>query len=103
MTDVAVSQIKKSLESRGKGIGIRIGLKTTGCSGMAYTIEYADSKNSDDVIHEADGVCVVFEQKNQKYLDNIKLDYSRKGLNEGFEFINPNEKNRCGCGESFTA
>ena len=103
VTDVAVSQIKKSLESRGKGIGIRIGLKTTGCSGMAYTIEYADSKNSDDVIHEADGVCVVFEQKNQKYLDNIELDYSRKGLNEGFEFINPNEKNRCGCGESFTA
>lgn len=103
VTDIAVSQIKKSLDSRGTGAGIRIGLKTTGCSGMAYTIEYADDVRDDDISHEFGGIVVVFSKKDARYLDGIELDYSRKGLNEGFEFINPNEKNRCGCGESFTA
>lgn len=104
VTDIAKQKIKKLLESRGKGVGIRIGVKTTGCSGMAYNLEYVDEYVAEEgVTNFANDLFVVLvDAKSLAYLDGLTIDWVRNGLNEGFEFINPNEKARCGCGESFT-
>ena len=102
LTDRAAEKIKKSLSKRGHGIGIRIGVRTTGCSGLAYVLEYVDYYNpiDDDTIIDND-VTIVVSPKHEPYLRNMTVDYVRNGLNEGFEFTNPNERDRCGCGESF--
>jgi iron-sulfur cluster assembly protein len=89
------------LSKRGKGIGIRLGVKTTGCSGLAYVLEYADSIKPGDVEHAFGGFLILVDPKSYVYLQGIEIDYVKNGLNEGFEFKNPNEKDRCGCGESF--
>ena len=101
VTDVATKKIKQNLEKRGRGMGIRLGVRTTGCSGLAYVLEYIDAVNSEDIAYEQDGFVVVVDPKSSAYLEGLEIDYVRQGLNEGFEFINPLEKDRCGCGESF--
>jgi len=83
-------------------VGIRLGVTTTGCSGLAYLIEFVDELNPDDSVFEQDGVSVIVDQKSLVYLDGTEVDFVREGLNEGFEFKNPNQKGECGCGESFT-
>ena len=101
VTEVAAENIQNKIVKRGKGIGIRIGVKTTGCSGLAYILEYVDSPTNTD-IEFMDKDCKVYvDQKALPYLDGLTIDYVKKGLNEGFEFTNPMEKDRCGCGESF--
>ena len=102
LTESAVNRVKTFLEKRGKGVGVRLGVKTTGCSGMAYTIEFADEVEETDEIFEQDGVKILINPKSLVYLDGTELDFAKEGLNEGFKFNNPNEKDRCGCGESFT-
>jgi iron-sulfur cluster assembly protein len=89
------------LAKRGKGVGLRLGVRTTGCSGLAYKIEYADDALPEDVKFESHGVTVVVDPKSLPYLDGTELDFAREGLNEGFKFNNPNVKDECGCGESF--
>ncbi len=101
MTDTAASRVKTFLENRGKGIGLRLGVKTTGCSGMAYVLEFVDELNEEDEVFEHSGVKVIIDPKSLVYLDGTELDYVKEGLNEGFEFNNPNAKSECGCGESF--
>ena len=103
LTEVARRKIKKLLEQRGKGVGIRLGVKTTGCSGLAYTLEYVDSYESETGVTnfaQPDFVVLV-DAKSLVYLNGLTVDWVRNGLNEGFEFKNPNERDRCGCGESF--
>ena len=102
LTDSAATHVKNYLEKRGKGVGVRLGVKTTGCSGMAYTIEFADQVEEEDQIFEDKGVKVIVNPKSMVYLSGTELDFTREGLNEGFKFTNPNEKDRCGCGESFS-
>lgn len=102
LTDSAASHVKNYLEKRGKGVGVRLGVKTTGCSGMAYTIEFADQVEDEDQVFEDKGVKVIINPKSMVYLNGTELDFTREGLNEGFKFTNPNEKDRCGCGESFS-
>lgn len=102
LTKKAAEHVKSYLEKRGKGVGVRLGVKTTGCSGMAYTIEFADDVDEEDHVFEDKGVKVIVNPKSMAYLNGTELDYTREGLNEGFQFINPNEKDRCGCGESFS-
>ena len=102
LTENAAEHVKNYLEKRGKGIGVRLGVKTTGCSGMAYTIEFADSIENGDHVFEDKGVKVIVNPKSMVYLNGTELDFTREGLNEGFQFKNPNEKDRCGCGESFS-
>lgn len=102
VTDIAKTKIKDQLEKRGKGIGIRIGIETTGCSGYAYKLEFADTVNEEDIVNQYDGFSIVIDPKAHTILEGITVDYQKQGLNEGFEFINPLEKARCGCGESFT-
>ena len=102
LTDRAAEKIKKALTKRGKGIGVRLGVRTTGCSGLAYVLEYVDHCNpSDDITFDSNDVTLVIDPKSQVYLSGLEVDYVRNGLNEGFEFNNPNERDRCGCGESF--
>jgi iron-sulfur cluster assembly protein len=101
VTPTAASKISRNLERRGNGIGIRLGTRTTGCSGLAYVLEYVDQPDATDVIFDSDGFKIVVDPKSLPIVDGIIVDYVRQGLNEGFEFINPNEKDRCGCGESF--
>ena len=102
LTDQAAQKIKKALIKRGKGIGVRLGVRTTGCSGLAYVLEYVDHYNPlDDVTFESNDVTLVIDPKSQVYLSGLEVDYVRNGLNEGFEFNNPNERDRCGCGSSF--
>jgi iron-sulfur cluster assembly protein len=101
ITNTANNKIQSSLLKRGKGIGIKVGVRTTGCSGLAYTLEYVDDLQPGDDAELYDGFSVVINKKDQPYLQNMQIDYVRNGLNEGFEFANPNEKDRCGCGESF--
>lgn len=102
LTETAKMRFKEQLKQRGKGIGILLGVKQTGCSGYAYTIDFADKWNSNDYLLISDGLYVYITEDAFKYLDGMTLDYKRQGLNEKFEFINPNETGRCGCGESFT-
>ncbi len=102
LTDSAAAHVKNYLDKRGKGVGVRLGVKTTGCSGMAYTIEFADQVENEDQVFEDKGVKVIINPKSMVYLSGTELDFTREGLNEGFKFTNPNEKDRCGCGESFS-
>jgi iron-sulfur cluster assembly protein len=101
LSDVAASRVQHFLSNRGKGIGLRLGVKTTGCSGLAYVIEFADELQEDDVVFETRGVKIVIDQKSLVFLDGTEVDFSKEGLNEGFQFKNPNAKDACGCGESF--
>ena len=101
VTDTASKRIKDNLVKRGKGIGIRMGVRTTGCSGLAYVLEYVDEPWEGSTSFRQDGFTIVVDNKDLVYLEDITVDYVRQGLNEGFEFINPLEKDRCGCGESF--
>lgn len=100
-TELAAKKIKQQLTKRGKGIGIKVGVKTTGCSGLAYVLEYVDQEIPDYLKIECHGCTIYVDPKNFPYLQGMTIDYVRNGLNEGFEFINPNERDRCGCGESF--
>ena len=102
MTENAALHVRKYLESRGHGEGLRLGVKTSGCSGMAYTMEFADEFQPDDLRFESNGVTVIIDPKSLVYLDGTELDFVREGLNEGFKFNNPNAKAECGCGESFS-
>lgn len=101
MTESAASRVKSFLDNRGKGIGLRLGVKTTGCSGMAYVLEFVDDLNEEDEVFELSDVKIIIDKKSLVYLDGTELDYVKEGLNEGFEFNNPNAKSECGCGESF--
>ena len=102
LTESAVTRVNHFLANRGSGIGVRVGVTTTGCSGLAYLIEFVDEVNTDDEIIEQDGVVIVVDKKSSVYLDGTEVDFVREGLNEGFQFNNPNQKGACGCGESFT-
>ena len=101
LSESAARHVARYLERRGKGIGLRLGVKTSGCSGLAYKLEYADEPNPEDVQFESHGVRVFVDPRSLPYLDGTELDYAREGLNEGFRFNNPNVKGECGCGESF--
>jgi len=101
-TDSAAAHVKGFLEKRGKGIGLRLAVRTTGCSGLAYVIEFADEVAANDEVFEDHDVTVVIDKKSLVYLDGTELDFTKEGLNEGFKFRNPNVKDECGCGESFT-
>ena len=101
LTDRAAQHVQRYIEKRGKGVGLRLGVKTTGCSGLAYKLEFADEVAPEDTTFESHGVRVLVDPKSLAYLDGTELDFVREGLNEGFKFNNPNEKDRCGCGESF--
>jgi len=101
LTETAADRVRSFLDNRGKGIGLRSGGKTTGCSGMAYVLEFVDDLNEEDQVFENHGVKIIIDAKSLVYLDGTQLDYVKQGLNEGFEFNNPNVKSECGCGESF--
>jgi len=102
LTETAAKHVQKSLASRGQGIGVRIGVETSGCSGMAYTLEFVDEVGEQDQVFESNGIKLITDPKSFLYLDGTELDFVREGLNEGFQFNNPNVKDMCGCGESFT-
>lgn len=101
VSESAAKHITSMLDKRGKGIGIRLGVKTTGCSGLGYVLEYVDTEDGDDVLFEDMGVKVFIDPKSLVYLDGTQLDFVKEGLNEGFDFKNPNAAGECGCGESF--
>jgi iron-sulfur cluster assembly protein len=104
VTDIAAEKIRTSLEKRGRGLGIKVGVRTTGCSGLAYILEYVDKEQGSQVCtrhFDTNGVRVYVNPEHLVYLEGMTIDYQRRGLNEGFEFVNPQEKDRCGCGESF--
>ncbi len=102
LTETAANRVKDFLATRGKGEGLRLGVKTTGCSGMAYILEFADTAEDGDKVFESQGVKIFVDAKSLVYIDGTELDFTKEGLNEGFKFNNPNEKATCGCGESFT-
>ena len=101
LTDRAANHVQNYLAKRGRGVGVRFGVRTTGCSGMAYKLEFVDSANDEDQTFESHGVKVFVDPKSLVYIDGTELDFAREGLNEGFKFNNPNVKDACGCGESF--
>ena len=101
LSEAAARHVNRYLTKRGKGVGVRLGVKTTGCSGLAYTLEYVDALAPEDLVFEEHGVKVLVDPKSMAYIDGTQLDYVREGLNEGFRFHNPNERDKCGCGESF--
>jgi iron-sulfur cluster assembly protein len=101
LTEKAADHVQSFLAKRGKGVGLRVGVRTSGCSGMAYKLEFADAVEPSDLQFESHGVRVVVDPKSLPYVDGTELDYTREGLNEGFKFRNPNVKDECGCGESF--
>lgn len=101
LTDSAAKKIQQQIIKRGQGLGIRIGVKTTGCSGLAYVLEFVDCENLEDRRVECQGCNIYIDAKACPYINGMTIDYVRNGLNEGFDFKNPNEKDRCGCGESF--
>lgn len=102
LTERAALRVQQSLTKRGKGMGLRLGVRTAGCSGLGYTMEFADTKNPEDAAFESRGVTLIVDAKSLPYLTGTELDFVREGLNEGFKFQNPNSKAECGCGESFT-
>lgn len=102
LTEVAAQRVQAFLDARGSGVGLRLGVKTTGCSGMAYVLEFVDDTQEDDQVFESFGVKVIIDPKSLVYLDGTEVDFQKEGLNEGFKFQNPNEADQCGCGESFT-
>lgn len=101
LSESAAQRVSAFLTNRGKGLGLRLGVRTSGCSGMAYVLEFVDDVNADDVIFEDKGVKVIIDGKSLVYLDGTELDFVKEGLNEGFKFNNPNVTSECGCGESF--
>lgn len=101
LTEKAAERVVQSLEKRGSGLGIKVGVRTTGCSGLAYTLEYLDTANDELAEFESHGVKVYVDPKSLPYVNGMTMDWRKQGLNEGFDFINPLEKDRCGCGESF--
>ncbi len=101
LTERAATHVQNYLAKRGKGVGVRFGVRTTGCSGMAYKLEFVDAAGDEDQAFESNGVKVFVDPKSLVYIDGTELDFVREGLNEGFKFNNPNEKDKCGCGESF--
>lgn len=101
LTESAANRVKTFLANRGKGIGLRLGIKTSGCSGLAYVLEFVETLNEEDQVFETHGVKVIVDTKSLVYLDGTQLDFVKEGLNEGFKFSNPNVKDECGCGESF--
>ncbi|MEK6772007.1 MAG: iron-sulfur cluster assembly protein IscA [Pseudomonadota bacterium] len=101
LTESAAGRVRDFLARRGKGEGLRLGIRTSGCSGKAYVIEYADHIKPDDQVYESHGVKVIVDTKSLVYLDGTEVDFVREGVNEGFKFNNPNVKDSCGCGESF--
>ncbi|MCU7931997.1 MAG: iron-sulfur cluster assembly protein IscA [Candidatus Thiodiazotropha sp. (ex Codakia rugifera)] len=101
ITEAAANRVQAFLANRGKGLGIRLSVRTSGCSGMAYEMEFVDDLQEDDQVFEDRGVQVIIDPKSLVYLDGTEVDYGREGLNEGFKFNNPNAKSECGCGESF--
>ena len=102
ITDQAAKKVQNFLQKRGQGIGLRVAVKTTGCSGLAYVLEYVDQHKPEDQMFESNNCQIFVDPKSIVYLQGLTIDWVKQGLNEGFEFINPNERNRCGCGESFT-
>ena len=103
MTKAAADHVDHYLSNRGHGLGVRLGVRTTGCSGMAYVLEFVDQIDEHDQLFETQGVKIVVDPKSMVYLEGTELDYTKVGLNEGFQFNNPNVKSECGCGESFNA
>jgi iron-sulfur cluster assembly protein len=101
LTENAAKHVAGSLAKRGKGLGLRLGVRTTGCSGLAYKLEYADEVRPDDHRFDSCGIVVLVDPKSMPYLDGTELDFAREGINEGFKFNNPNVRDQCGCGESF--
>jgi iron-sulfur cluster assembly protein len=101
LTETAAKHVASHLAKRGRGIGLRLGVRTSGCSGMAYKLEYADELKPGDLTFHSQGVSVFVDPKSLPYIDGMELDFAREGLNEGFKFNNPNVKDECGCGESF--
>ena len=102
LTDVAADRVRSFLDNRGKGVGLRLAIKTHGCSGMAYVMEFADEVEETDNIFETKGLKIIVDPKSLVYLDGTEMDFAKEGLSEGFKFTNPNESGECGCGESFT-
>ena len=102
LTEKAARHVARYMERRGQGVGLRLGVRTTGCSGLAYKLEYVDAPAGEDAVFESHGVKVFVDPKSLPYIDGTELDFAREGLNEGFKFHNPNVKNECGCGESFS-
>ena len=102
LTEAAAKQVQRFLDNRGKGIGLRLGVKTSGCSGMAYVLEFVDSLDEGDQVFDSHGVSVIIDPKSMVYLEGTEVDFAKEGLNEGFKFNNPNANAECGCGESFT-
>lgn len=102
MTEAAARHVQRSIDGRGKGVGIRLGVRTTGCSGLAYVLEFVDELKAEDQVFESHGVNVIIDPKSLAYLDGTELDFTKEGLNEGFKFNNPNVRGECGCGESFS-
>jgi iron-sulfur cluster assembly protein len=101
VTEAAAERVSQFLENRGKGIGLRLGVRTSGCSGMAYVLEFVDELDEGDQVFEEHGIKVIVDAKSLVYLDGTELDFAKEGLNEGFKFNNPNVSSECGCGESF--
>ena len=101
LSEKAARHVANYIAKRGKGVGIRFGVRTSGCSGMAYKLEFVDAVNPEDIVFESHGVKIMVDPKSLPYIDGTELDYVREGLNEGFKFNNPNIKDQCGCGESF--
>jgi len=101
MTEKAANRVRHFLDKRGSGVGVRVGIKTSGCSGFSYTMDYVDEIGADDEVFESNGAKLIVERKYLVFLDGMQLDYVREGINEAFKFINPNAKSTCGCGESF--
>ena len=101
LTESAARHVSRYLSQRGKGVGVRLGVKTSGCSGLAYKLEYADDVAPEDQVFESRGVKILVDPRSLSYLDGTELDFVREGLQHGFKFSNPNERDRCGCGESF--
>lgn len=101
LTEAAANHVRRSLENRGRGEGIRLGVRTTGCSGMAYVLEFVDELQDGDEVFESHGMKIVVDPKSLAYIDGTELDFVREGINEGFKFTNPNVNGECGCGESF--
>ncbi len=101
LTEAAARHVARHLAKRGKGVGVRLGISTTGCSGLAYKLDYVDDVTPGDLLFEEHGVKLMIDPKSLAFIDGTELDYVRDGLNEGFRFNNPNERDRCGCGESF--
>lgn len=102
LTESAAKQVRNQLDKRGKGIGLRLGVKKSGCSGYAYVIDFADQVEDKDHVYEQHGVKVLVNEDSESFLDGLQLDFAKEGINSAFKFNNPNVTDSCGCGESFT-